>query len=314
MATLKNIAQEVGVSVRTVSRALSGSGYVSTDVRNKVLATAARLGYSPDPLARSLRLGRTTEVVAIATTVDELHMARIAGLDSTLRTAGYSTGIQMVAKVELMRPDRLVSALARRRPAAVALASHVGLDPSPLVVLLRAAGIRTVVMDTTAEVPAVRIDRAAGVAEAVHYLIRQGRRKLVYVGPAESFDRINGFENALREEDVAGERFDPGSNYRGRVPELLKRHPQIDAIQAYSDERALELLAGLHDAGVRVPDDVAVVGFDDRWAARYAWPPLTTVAQPSRRVGDTAARFLIDETADHCDERLPTTLVIREST
>ena len=313
MATLKDIANEVGVSVRTVSRALSDSGYVSAPVRERVLASATRLGYVPDPLARSLRLGRTQEVVVIAMTVDELHMARIAGLDGALREAGYSTGIQMTTLPDLERPESLVDSLARRRPAAVVIAAQVLVDPRPVVHALDAAGIRSLVMDTASAVPAVRIDRAAGVAEAVRYLAGAGRRHLAYVGPEHSVDRTAGFDRALSDMGLAGSKFAPRGSYRSFVRQLLADYPEVDAIQAYSDERALELLAGLHDAGVRVPDDVAIVGFDDRWAARYAWPPLTTVAQPSREIGEAAARFIVDESVGEFDVTLPTAPVIRES-
>lgn len=313
MATLRDIAQRVGVSVRTVSRALSGTGYVKSDLREKVQQTARDLGYAPDPVARSLRLGRTQEVVAIAVTVDELHMARIAGLEHHLRGHGYSTGIQMVSEDELAAPDRFVATLNPRRPAGVVIASRVGLDVDPLCGALSKAGVRFVVIDSLTDRPAVRIDRAAGVAEAVRYLVGAGRRTIVYVGPEASIDRISGYRRAADEALLASHLFDPGDEYRRGVPELLRRFPGVDAIQAYSDERALELLAGLHDAGVRVPDDVAVVGFDDRWAARYAWPPLTTVAQPSRAVGEAAARFLLATDQASCDVALPTTLVIRES-
>ena len=313
MATLKDIAERTGVSVRTVSRALSGTGYVNADLRDRVQATARELGYTPDPLARSLRLGRTQEVIAIAITVDELHMARIAGLEHHLRAHGHSTGVQMVDERELASPDDLVATLLRRRPAGVAIASRSGLEVQPLCRALSRVGIRYVVMDSQGALPGVRIDRAAGVAQAVRYLSDSGRKTIAYVGPALSMDRIVGYRSAIEELGLSEPLFDPGEAYRRSIPALLGRFPDLDAIQAYSDERALELLAGLHDAGVRVPDDVAVIGFDDRWAARYAWPPLTTVAQPSRAVGEEAARFLLATEEEQCDRSLPTTLVVRES-
>jgi DNA-binding LacI/PurR family transcriptional regulator len=313
MATLKDIATRVGVSVRTVSRALSGNGYVNAAIRQRVLDTAAELGYTPDLLARSLRLGRTQEIVAIATTVDELHMARIAGLEAHLRAHGYSTGVQMVSEQELAEPQELVVSLVKRRPAGVALVARVGFALQKVRTRLEAAGVRYVIMDTDEYPPAVRIDRSAGVAEAVRYLARAGRKHIAYVGPSQSMDRIAGYRQALEELGRPELLHDPGSVYREGVPALLERFPGIDAIQAYSDERALELLAGLHDAGVKVPADIAVIGFDDRWAARYAWPPLSTVAQPSRAVGEHAARYLIDDSRGACDISLPTELVIRES-
>jgi len=313
MATLKDIAEATGVSVRTVTRALGENGYVKAELRDRIRGTAKNLGYMPDPIAQSLRLGRTREVVVIATTVDELHMARIAGLEHSLRDEHYITGMLMVRESDITSPDALIEELRRRRPAAVAIAARLGLQVQGLVAGLLRDGVKAVAIDTDVAVPAVRIDRSAGVAEAARYLLESGRRKIVYVGPVHSRERIDGYEQALGDAAIEPQIFTPPADRRQAISELFTRHPTIEAIQAYSDQWALELLAGLHDAGIRVPDDVALIGFDDRWAARFAWPALTTVAQPSRQVGAAAARFLADGQRQMCDEWIPARLVIRES-
>ena len=326
MATLKDIAADVGVSIRTVSRALRDSGYVRAEVREQILECANRLGYEPDPVAKSLRLGYKQEIVVVSHSVDELHMARIAGIEGSLRELGYTLSIVMATDEEITAGDSLAEAVCRGKPHGVAMLGRLALPVTRLVGAIEARGMPVVVLDTDESVPAVLIDRPAGVEEAVKHLIGRGRRCIAYVGPTDSIGRIEGYRNALAASGDEERMFDPGplQRYRSGVRDLLRRFPKLDAIQAYSDERALLLLAGLHELGVRVPHDVAVVGFDDRWAARYAWPPLTTVAQPSAEIGAAAARYLTGNGAlregarstigaDHFELLVPTRLVVRES-
>ena len=296
MATLKDIAGEVGVSIRTVTRALSGNGYVREDIRDRIREVAGRLGYRPDPLAQSLRLGRSRQLVVVSHSVDELHMAKIASLEQRVRPAGFAVSVLMARASEL-GTDSLVDELRSRRPAGVAVIATLEIDVTPLVAPLYAAGIPCVPIDSRSAYPSVVIDRPAGVAEAVEHLVSRGRRRIVYVGPSGSTSRTRGVRQALERHGRETVTFDPGPDLRrDRLASgLLERHPDVDAVQAFSDEWALELLAGLHARGVRVPDDVALVGFDDRWAAAHSWPSLTTVAQPGERIGAAVAELLVGE-------------------
>lgn len=333
MATLKDIAARTGVSVRTVTRALSGSGYVNEAARGRIVAVAAELGYRPNATARSLRLGRTSEVVVVSSSVDELHMAKIAGIERLLSGRGLSVGVAM--RSLRVDPRLLADELVHRRPAGVIVIGPIDRQPKAIVELLLARRIPAVAVDSPDEAPAVRIDRAAGIAQAVRYLADRGRHRIAYVGPADSRNRIDGYLAATRDAGLPLLVLPPadGEDHRSYGRRFASEYPEVDAVQAYSDERALEFLAGLHDAGVRVPDDIALVGFDDRWAARYAWPPLTTVAQPSEEIGRLAAELVTGpvavliaeaEQAGHPPTRLlsgrpdlvvtvPTRLVIRES-
>ncbi len=334
MATLKDIAESVGVSIRTVTRALSGEGYVRADLRDEIRRVAKRLGYRPDPLARSLRLGRTREIIVVSHSVDELHMAKIASLERCVRPAGYSVAVVMASPSELVS-ETLVAEIRSRKPSGVAAVGTLGLDLSALVDALYSIGIPCIPIDSRTDHPSVEIDRPAGVAEATEYLISRGRRCIVYVGPADSASRLDGFRAALEGHGREPFFFDPGAG-RSRhelARGLIERFAEVDAVQAYSDEWALELLAGLHSRGVRVPSDVAVVGFDDRWAAAHSWPALTTVAQPGERIGAAVAelltgseRHLLEPLLDpgcaretvrglgaELTRRIPTELVLRES-
>jgi LacI family transcriptional regulator len=343
MATLRDIATEVGVSIRTVSRALSGSGYVRADLKSAIVEVADRLGYRPDPVAQSLRLGRTRQIVVVSFSVDELHMAKIAALEQRVRPAGFSVSVVMTSR-DAMATTALVPEIRSRKPWGVVLIGTISMNATPMAASLYRIGVPCVVVDAVSDYPAVHIDRPAGVADATRYLIERGRRQIVYVGPGDSTSRIDGFRSALAAEGREPLLLDPGdSPLRSRIAlRLLAEHPRVDAVQAYSDQWALELLAGLHERGVRVPDDIAVIGFDDRWAASYSWPALTTVAQPGAAIGDAIANLLIGagrgRLEELCDlatsepatddgaarahlrslsgeltQRIPTQLVVRES-
>ncbi|HEY3379480.1 MAG TPA: substrate-binding domain-containing protein, partial [Armatimonadota bacterium] len=162
--------------------------------------------------------------------------------------------------------------------------------------------------------------------EAIHYLARQGRRRIAYLGQAHSITRLAGYYRALAElgispllievDDRDDEQFSAARDAARRFAELS---PRPDAVQAYSDVMALGFIAGLHDLGISVPGEVAVIGFDDRRMAEVSWPLLTTVAQPSREVGVLAGKILLKKIAQEMrppegwTQTLPTRLVVRES-
>ncbi|MFP4113404.1 MAG: LacI family DNA-binding transcriptional regulator [Spirochaetota bacterium] len=303
MATLRDIAVEVGVSIRTVSRALSDNGYVRADLKERIVEVADRLGYRPDPVAQSLRLGRSRQIVVVSHSVDELHMAKIASLERHVRAQGLTVSVVMSTQDE-MNSIALLPEIRARKPWGTVLIGTLGSDVTLLAEALYRAGIPSIAVDAACDYPAVLIDRPAGVTEAAGYLVSTGRRRIVYLGPSESRSRIEGFSRAMREHDRETLLFDPGASRSRTVTAagLLERYPHADAVQAYSDEWALELIAGLHARGVRVPDDVAVVGFDDRWAASYSWPALTTVAQPSAAIGEAVAEVLAGSPRERLDQ------------
>lgn len=325
MVSLKDIASATGVSIRTVSRALNDSGYVAAAKKAEIVAAAARLGYCRNRAAVALRTGRSSDVAAIMTSLDELHVAKLAACEQVLRDHGYTLSVLFAPAedgdgwaevVEHVRARGSAGAVVLppvSGPGAT-LTRHLGGLALPLVAVdIRAAGI-----------PVVAIDRPSGVVEAVQHLLATGRRRIAYVGPHEP-NRINGFRRAV---DDAGQQpllltTTPGEQFatgRRAAAALLAMKPSVDAVQAYSDVLAMGLLAGLHDAGARVPDDVAVIGFDDRRCAALAAPPMTTVAQPNRAAGAIAAQWLLERIgtaaspAEPEPRTLPTRLVIRETT
>ncbi len=327
MASLKDIAEAAGVSIRTVNRVLTGQGYAGPDTRRRVQAEARRLGYRPNRHARSLRTRRSFEVAVVAWSVDELHMAKIVALEQTLRRRDFSVNVLFVDRsAGVAGRDALAAELVARKPAGVAVFPLPGGGTADWIARLSEADLPCMAFDAPAPSDSVRIDRSRGIAEAVHHLARTGRHRIAYLGQSRDANRLEGYRRALAElgrTEMLLEMADHSPAEARRIGRELAGLPvetRPDAVQAYSDVVAMGLLAGLHDAGLAVPDDVAVVGFDDRPAAALAWPALTTVAQPNEAVGQAVGELLLakidaaDPPEQGWSRALPTRLVVREST
>jgi len=323
MASLKDIASAAGVSIRTVSRALKEDGYVSPGTRHVVLAAAERLGYTPNRHARSLRTRRSHEVAVLLWSLDELHVAKVAAFERAMRRGGYAVSM-LFGGVEGSRSEELLAELMSRRPAGVCILGSRDLPVDLPPDRWRQADVPRVLIDAAGAADSVQIDRPRGVAEAVAHLAATGRRRIAYVGATDE-SRLSGYRRALAEAGLAPvligwesehDQFEGG---RSAARRLAQMDPCPDAVQAFSDVTAMGLLYGLHERGLRVPVDVAVVGFDDRRAASLSWPRLTTVAQPNAEVGRAAAEILLAKIAGQdapeggWGRTVSTRLVIRES-
>jgi DNA-binding LacI/PurR family transcriptional regulator len=330
--TLESVAARAGVSRGTASRALGGGGPVSPRTRAAVLAAAEALGYRPNLAARSLVLGRTGNVGLLVSESDDrlftdpFFAAIVRGVHGELADAG----IHLVLTLAQTEAER-------RRAVRFATSGHVdglllisvrGGDPLPEA--LAAQGLPVVLSGRRSAEPAaglawVDADNRDGARQAVDHLVRTGRRRIATVsGPADlaaGRDRMAGWRDVLRAAGLpddlhtSGE-FDLDSGHAA-THRLLERDPHLDAVFAGSDLIALGVLQALREAGRQVPDDVAVVGFDDIPAARGSDPPLTTVRQPVEAMGARMAAMLLarlDGTPpDPPWAVLPTALVVRSS-
>jgi DNA-binding LacI/PurR family transcriptional regulator len=299
-------------------------------VRERVLSAAAELGYRPNRVARSLRTQKSFEVAVIMPSIDELHVAKLAGFEEILREAGFSVSVLMNLHQRTNTDSAAFAELLSRRPAAAALIDTRRSDLTPLAVELTKAGVPCVsIGHSSDEMDGVGIDRQQGVFEAVKYLADQGHTKIFYLAsgdPASSGNstRLDGYRRAIAElgrdelliATSGDDHFDQG---RAAAHQLVDTDSLPDAVQAFSDVLALGFLAGLHDRGKSCPADLAQVGFDDRASAALSSPPLTTVAQPNWEVGREAAKVLLSKirgesapAAGH-SRLLPTVLVRRET-
>jgi DNA-binding LacI/PurR family transcriptional regulator len=325
-SSLKHVATEAGFSIRTVKRALTDSGYVNPDTKARILDAASRLNYRPNLAARALKTGRSTEMGVVLTSIDELHMEKLAGFEHRLRQEGYSVHV-LFAPAETSEADvpEVTNELLVRRPAGVAIFPGPHALSSGVAALLAEAGVPHVLLDPRQGVSdAVFIDRPRGIQDAVHHLACQGRQRIAYLGPADR-SRLDGYEAAIQSLGLTPIIIETHGSAEDRavtreaVECLLALDPRPQAVQVYSDVVATGVLAALHERAVRVPQDIAVVGFDDRHFAALTWPRLTTVAQPNREVGEAAAEILLRKLRGEpppeggWSRTLPTRLIVRDS-
>ncbi|HEX6971868.1 MAG TPA: LacI family DNA-binding transcriptional regulator [Limnochordia bacterium] len=328
--TIKDIARAVGVAHSTVSRALNGDSRISLATRQRVLRAAAELGYSPNLSARGLVRGQVLSIGLVIPEVVEAFFGRIVhGADQVTFDEGFNLVLYVthadvrreMAALEQVgkgRVDGMILMIRKLKEEAIRNAARAGV---PLVMLMRS--LQDAAVDT------VRVENEDGAYRAVQHLTQLGHRRIAFISgyhhAQDSRERLRGYRRALRD---AGIPFRRALVMRGDFREsggsaaaerLLSLPPaeRPTAIFAANDRMALGVMDRLARSGVRVPDEVSVIGFDDIEQASYARPALTTVRQPVEEVGRAAARRLIDRIRGReCQERdivLQTELVIRAS-
>lgn len=330
--TLEQVARAAGVSRATVSRVVNGSVTVAAPAREAVRRAVAELGYVPNPAARSLVTQRTDSVALILPesthrvfSDDQFFPGVIRGVSQELEAAGKQLVLMLVGSASAHeRAERYTTG---GHVDGVLLASLHGTDPLPEVLLCR--GVPVVCSGRplgSSQAPYVDVDQHGGVAAAVAHLRAAGRRRIATIaGPPDMVagkDRLAAYQRAVSGPGRGGGSIVATGDFTrdsgvAAMRQLLAEHPTIDAVFAASDLMAHGALAALREAGRRVPDDVAVVGFDDIALARYTEPPLTTVRQPIEEIGRTITRQLLRLLAGTPVDRavvLPTELVVREST
>jgi DNA-binding LacI/PurR family transcriptional regulator len=326
------VAELAGVSRATVSRVVNGSTKVSAEVHAAVTKAISELGYVPNRAARTLVTRRTDTIVLIMhegtdTLFEDPFFANVLrGVNEAIS----STDLQLVllhSRGDRQRERALRFVCNGHVDGALLISMH-GDDPMPDAI--RAAEIPMVAMGRPPSGPRadyVDADNAGGGREAVRHLIATGRRCLATVaGPLDmsaGVDRLRGYVRATRTAGMraAAERvsygdFTEAAGYRC-VKQLLDKTPKIDGMFIASDLMGMGALRAMRELGRRVPDDVAIVGFDDAPLARYADPPLTTIRQPIERLGQEMVRLLLHRQSYPDVEQqtviLPTELVVRQS-
>jgi DNA-binding LacI/PurR family transcriptional regulator len=308
-ATLEEVALAAGVSRATVSRVVNGSPKVSQDVRRNVEREIARLGYVPNRAARSLVTRRSDSVGVVITEpttrlfVDPFFPRLLRGISGELGARDR----QLVLLMPETGRDaaRAEAFLSGGHVDGVLLVSLHGDNPLPT--RLTGRGIPIVVGGRPlrgAAVSFVDIDNRGGARAAVAHLAGNGRRVIATIaGPTDmgaGIDRLAGYRDGLEEAGLPPSRdleFVADFSHDGGLQamrSLLTDRPDIDAVFAASDLMAAGALQALRDAGRRIPDDVAVVGFDDSPLAATTQPPLSSVRQPIEEMGREMVRLLVE--------------------
>jgi len=330
-ATLEAVAAAAGVSRATVSRVINGLDRVSPKTRRSVQREVDRLGYTPNRVARSLATRRTDSVALVipepTTTLfgHPFFPRLVAGISEVL--SGADKQLVLMAPQSREDEERLRRYLLAVQSDGVLIVSLHGADPLPGDLAKRGVPVVVGGRPPIEGVTYVDIDNVQGAVSAVRHLAGLGRKKIATItGPldmASASDRLEGYRRALRE---AGLESDPSleadgsfdqSVARQAMAELLERRPDVDGVFAASDLMAAGALQALRRAGRHVPQDVAVVGYDDSAIAESTEPPLSSVRQPIEEMGREMARLLLSQVASRgrvpSRSVLATELVVRES-
>lgn len=300
MATIRDVSRLAKVSPATVSRVLNGSVPVSPERRDAVMAAIARLDFRPNAFARSLATNRAHGIGVVVSEVSSgVYGSILQGIESVIE--GHD--MHMLVSSGHHRADieqRAYEFLRQRRCDALILQLDGASDEQ--VLDWARADVPVVVVGR--RVPAladrcIYLDNVAGGYLATRHLIDRGHRAIAHVaglaGVADAHDRLVGYRRALEDAGIA---YDEALVADGDFMEdagqlamrrLLDRERDFTAVFAANDQSAAGALRALREGGVRVPDDVSVVGFDDTLPARYLVPSLTTVRQPLQEMGQAAA-------------------------
>jgi len=338
--SIKDIAEAAGVSHSTVSRALSDSPLVKAETKARIQLMAREMGYSPDAIARSLVTQRTYTVGVVVTTITDPFVAEVVqGVEDTAQENDYSVILASSAS----EPERELAAVemlrAKRVDSVIVTSSRVG---ALYLEHLERFGVPVVLVNNHNEQSgrytfSVSVDNQHGGYLATSHLIERGHRCIGYVsGPADHSDdaeRLAGYRQAL---DEAGIPFDPALVVPGNgrldggeralrtwlpTRQALARSAEPPtAVFCYNDMTAIGLISAARQVGLSVPENLAVVGFDDIPLAAHVYPPLTTIVQPQRDMGRQAMNMALalmtadDSTIPFSDVVIRGELVVRETT
>jgi DNA-binding LacI/PurR family transcriptional regulator len=327
--TIRDVAKHAGVGVGTVSRVLNESEAVRETTRSKVLSAIADLNYSPSPVARRLSGGKTMAVgIIVPFFTNASVVKRLQGVVSVLGGSEYDLVLFDVESSE--NRDVLLTNIVQRKMVDALLILSLRPHDGDMANFLEAK-IPAVVVDAFhPALTSVMVDNVTGAMQAVRHLIDLGHRKIAFLSdfPDYAFnrspvvDRLAGYRQALQEADIPFR-----SDYytvsaltkedaRHQALQLLSLDDRPTAVFAYSDTQAIGVLEAARDLGLRVPEDLSVVGYDDIEAAEYA--QLTTIRQSLFESGVLGVELLLQVIDDRDREPqeilLTTELVIRGST
>ncbi len=329
MATIRDVADRAGVSVTTVSHVINRTRYVEAGTEGRVRQAIEVLGYRPNLLARSLRSRKTHTIGLLVPDNSNPFFADVA---RAIEDAGFAEGYSVIlcnSDLSEAKQAAYIDVLLAKQVDGLILISS-GNRPDDLRRIID-AGVPVVVVDRElSELPVdqVLVDNEQGGYLAGTYLLELGHRNIGYIaGPSDvtpSEGRVRGFNRALAEvglqfrDDMlvrGNGRYDGGES---AMRDLLAREPRPTAVFAFNDLMAIGAISAIRRAGLRVPGDISVMGFDDILQASAMFPAITTIAQPIAEIGKVSTTLLLKRIERRNGESasrviLPTQLIERES-
>jgi LacI family transcriptional regulator len=326
--TIFDVADEAGVSLATVSRVINNKDHVSQEKRERVLRAMAQLGYVANEQARSLAGGSSRVVGLLVDYLSTSYMDEIIrGIDETLDTENYDLMLYTTHRRKT-KESAYVTKLTRKL--ADGLLLILPRNAAAYLETLRQRQFPHVLIDYLSDgqnVPAVSATNFRGACDAISYLLSLGHRRIGFITGTMEFgcarDRLEGYKATVQSHGIP---FDPQLVYEGdfmqpqgylNAQKLLSLPEPPTAIFASNDMMAFGVMEAARERGLRLPEDLSIIGFDDIPQAAHVHPTLTTVRQPLEEMGRSAARLLLNYIAQPTApvERieLPTELIIRES-
>lgn len=326
--SIKDIARLARVSHSTVSRALHGSPQVSAETADRIRKIADEAGYRASAAARSLVMGRSNTIGVVVTNIaDPFVSGVVSGIEDMAEKHGYSVFLAN-SNAEPEREVRVVRSFEERRvDGIIVTSSRVGALYVPLMERMHVPVVLLNNQHPSEFVHAVLIDNLEASLQATQHLIHLGHRRIAYLGDRSGYqsdtERCAGYRRAVEE---AGMEFVPelvvhgdGTPEGGKqaMAQLLDLPNRPTAVFCYNDMSALGAMWQIRAHGLKVPDDVSVIGFDDLYISQYLEPPLTTVRQPMRQMGRMAMETLLhifDGPHSTHNLRVEGQLIVRQST
>lgn len=333
-STIDDVARAAGVARVTVSRVLNNGANVRPATRERVQRAVEALGYSVNQQARALASGSSTQIMLIHAHSPELEPNSYynAGLELGALRGCSAVGCDLVTRaVDPHDGDRLrllASILERDRPAGLILSPPLS-DDVAFIETARRRDVAVVAVsageESRASVLAVGIDERAGGYAIGQHLISLGHRSIGFIkGPPDhraAALRYDGFLEALRGAGIDTKQWTATGDFTFKsgveaADELLDGALKVTAVACANDDMAAGVMLALHRAGLEIPTDISVTGFDDTPMSEIVWPPLTTIRQPIKDLTERAVHLLVDNqvNGDVHFESLPFILIVREST
>lgn len=298
LVTLKDVARRAGVSVSTASYSINGSPLITDDTKEKVLSAAKEIGYRPNGLAKNLKEQKTNIIgLFLSGFTGPFFNEMVEGIQDVVMQNKYELMVCATADTHRLLVERYVDG-------AIILNYHI---ENELLCSIASDKLPCVVLDRELETPNIKsvlLPNEEGSTIIVHYLLGKGHTSLGYIaGSTASYDgeaRLRGFIKELERQGIAFfERnliradFTEVSGYREMNRYLENANHELPTVfVCANDEMALGAMKAIQKQGLRVPEDIAVVGFDDIYMSRFFTPPLTTISVPRKEWGKTAARTL----------------------
>jgi len=334
--TIKEVANAAGVSTQTVSRVINGRPDVSPDTRQRVQEVIQRLGYQPSALARSLIRQRSYTLGAVTAGLTYIGPSRtLSGITAAAEEAGYSLLLKELTQFDAKNIDPIFQELTAHHVDGIIWAvpevgdncnwvTHPSMEIDVPIVYIT--------MEPRQRVSVVSVNNYLGGRMAVTHLLEQGYRHIAHIsGPLswwEARQRMAAWKDRLHEAgmDVQDNHWVEGtwssSSGAQAIRKLVKQYPEMDAIFVANDQMALGVMQSFCQEGVKIPDTIGIVGFDNIPESAYFWPPLTTIEQDQYRMGKISVEEIIKIIESGWDEHEPVapmsimltpTLVVRQS-